>query len=325
MTYKSFTPSQAEKAKALVEEFRKTADLWVDVEMEGSDKWLTKSDMIHDCANDWDVEGTCGSFADYIKEIRQTIRWSRRSQSDVFAAIRSMGYSIRKTDWGEYRVAKRIRFHSSYEDRQRAEAGAAYCSDLAEALWTAHSWAQEKKANADFKERKKLMAGWQTRAAEILAQKRIAYGDRFATAEEAEMQQSDPLAFVELIEEYCIAEIGITSRGHWASESDIDQAAEEVALEGLAGLVESMERFGSDSTDIETAQPSPEVVAQLVEAARSARFALESAIYLQGLKALAPAVIALIDALEPFETDVEDWAESQMKKAVLSGRSDLAA
>jgi hypothetical protein len=71
--------------------------------------------------------------------------------------------------------------------------------------------------------------------------------------------------------------------------------------------------------------PSPEALAQLIEAAKAARFAIESAIHLQGLKALIPTALQLIEALEPFEADPAIWAEAQMTAATLSGRSDLAA
>lgn len=70
--------------------------------------------------------------------------------------------------------------------------------------------------------------------------------------------------------------------------------------------------------------PSPDAIAQLVAAAKAARFALESACYLQGLRALAPSALQLTEALEAFET-VEASAEAHMRAAALSGRPDLAA
>lgn len=162
-------------------------------------------------------------------------------------------------------------------------------------------------------ERRDLLNSWEQRAAEILAQKRLAYGDRFATAEEAAMQQEDPLAWLELIAEYAEAEIGLDRRGHWADQYAIDRAKAEVAAEQLAQKAEANR----------CPDRAPEV-AQLVAAAKSARFALESACYLQGLKALAPAALALTEALAAFEP-VEDQAEAQMRAAALSGRPDLAA
>lgn len=315
MAYKSFTESQRVKIKALVAEMRDLAALWIDTPMAHSEAWETRADMILDCSNDWDVDGCFVPVADFLKSLRETVRHCRRSQADVFAAIRSLGYSVRKTDCGEYRVAKRIKFHASAFDREMAEAGAAYCSDLAEALATAVAWAQDRADQADARKRRDLLNSWETRAAEILAQKRLAYGDSFATAEEAEILQADPLAWLELIAEYAESEIGLDRRGHWADEYAIDRAKAEVAAEQLAQKAESAQMI---------AQPSPEQIAQLVAAAKSARFALESACYLQGLKALAPAALALTEALAAFEP-IEDQAEAQMRAAVLSGRPDLAA
>lgn len=313
MAYKSFNESQRAKIQALVSEMRDLAALWIDTPLPSSQAWETKADMIIDCSHDWDVDGCFVPVADFLKSLRETVRHCRRSQADVFEAIRSLGYSVRKTDCGEYRVAKRIKFHASAADREMAEAGAAYCSDLAEALATAVAWAQDRADQADARKRRDLLNSWEQRAAEILAQKRLAYGDRFATAEEAEMQQADPLAWLELIAEYAEAEIGLDRRGHWADQCAIDRAKAEIAAEQLAQKAEA-NRCPDRAPD----------VAQLVAAAKSARFALESACYLQGLKALAPAALALTEALAAFEP-VEDQAEAQMRAAALSGRPDLAA
>lgn len=164
-----------------------------------------------------------------------------------------------------------------------------------------------------FRRGKELIAGFEARAAQLLAMKRLAYGDRFATAAEAQIQQDDPLAWIELIEEYLIAETGVTRRGWAASDLDLAEARAEIAAEQLAQKADA-NRCPDRAPD----------VAQLVAAAKSARFALESACYLQGLKALAPAALALTEALAAFEP-VEDQAEAQMRAAAISGRSDLAA
>jgi hypothetical protein len=322
MAYKTFTTSQRATVKALLDQMRANADLWVDVRLDQSLAWETKAEMLHDCANDWDTEGCFTPVADFIQSLRESVRHSRRSQAEVFAAIRALGFTVRKTDCGEYRVANPIKFHASRWDREQNENSAAYCSDLAEALAHAVWWSNEKKEARDRRQREQLLRGWESRAGEIFAQKRLAYGDRFATADEAAMQQEDPLAWLELIAEYSEAEIGIDKRGHWADEDSVERSKAEVIAEDLAAKAQA------NSCPAEApnpAQPSAEQVAQLVKAAKAARFALESAIYLQGLKALAPAAVDLIDALEPFEIDIEVIAEAQMRAAVLCGRPDLAA
>lgn len=331
MAYKTFTASQRATVENLVAEMKELSALWIDTPIPSSEAWETRAEMIYDIAGDWDVEGSFQPPADYIKSLRESVRHCRRSQADVFAAIRALGFSIRKTDCSEYRVAKRIRFHASAIDREMAEAGAAYCSDLAEALATAYSWAQDRADAADRRERDKRLAGWADRAREILAAKRAVYGDRFATAAEAEMQAEDPLAWLELIADYSAAEIGIDRRGHWADEAEIERARAEIAAEDLdrqadrARLFSAMTAQPPAEIRLPEVNPSPEAVAQLIEAAKAARFALESAIYLQGLKALVPSALQLIEALEPFETDIDVIAEAQMRAAVLSGRPDLAA
>lgn len=367
MAYKSFTASQRATVKALVAEMRDLSALWIDVQLPEAKAWETRAEMIDDIAGDWDVDGSFQPPADYIRSLRESVRACRRSQADVFAAIRALGFSIRKTDCSEYRVAKRIPFHASRIDRDRAEDGAAYCSDLAEALATACSWAQDRADAADRRKRDQLLAGFEDRARQLLAAKRAVYGDRFATAAEAEMQAEDPLAWLELIAEQLTAETGLTYRGSWATESEIESATAAAAAEDLdqqaarARLFSAMTAQPSDDVDtyapspaqlgeierVDAAnrsassleaeeiyqalaegfgeQPSPEAVAQLVKGARAALFALESAIYLQGLKALCPAALQLHEALEPFHSNIEGWAEAQMRAAALAGRSDLAA
>ena len=312
MAYKTFTPKQRATVQALVTEMRRNALLWVDVT-----SWVagySKGYWIEREADDWDQEGSNSCPASYIKTLREVVRKTRRSQADVFAAIRVLGYSVKKTDWGDYRVAPQIKFISTSRERRRAEERAAYCSDLAEALANAVYWAEGKKADADAKERRALIDSWEPRARQILQQKRLAYGDSFATAEEAAIQAEDPLAWVELINEYAEAEIGINYRGQWAADHHIEQSVAAVAAEGLEAKA-----LANSPSDTGAA------VAQLVKAAKAARFALESAVYLQGLKALAPAALDLIAALEPFEAEIDVIAQAQMSAAVLSGRPDLAA
>lgn len=313
MAYKTFTPKQRATVQALVAEMRQNALLWVDVPS-WADASVSRGHYIELEAGNWDLEGSYQEPVAFIKDLRAVLRTTRRSQADVFAAIRGLGYSVKKTEYGDYRVAPQIKFISTSRERRRAEERAAYCSDLAEALANAVYWAEGRKADADAKERRTLIEAWEPRAREILRQKRLAYGDSFATAEEAEMQAEDPLSWVELINEYAEAEIGINCRGQWAADHHIEDSVAAVAAEGLEAKA-----LANSPSDAGAA------VAQLVKAAKAARFALESAVYLQGLKALAPAALDLIAALEPFEADIEVIAQAQMSAAVLSGRPDLAA
>lgn len=61
------------------------------------------------------------------------------TQAAAFAHIRGLGLIVRKTEYGEYRVAD-----ASEADLAKREAGAAYCSDLQEAIDTAEAWAANK-------------------------------------------------------------------------------------------------------------------------------------------------------------------------------------
>ena len=63
----------------------------------------------------------------------------RLTQKAAFERIRALGCVVRKTDWNEYRVAD-----ASEADLAKREAGAAYCSDLQEAIDTAEAWAANK-------------------------------------------------------------------------------------------------------------------------------------------------------------------------------------
>lgn len=324
MTYKKFTASQLATVQALVAEMKDLSALWIDTPCYSDPNIETRADWIYRSASDWDQKGSFQERAAYIKDLRASVRACRRSQADIFAAIKALGLICRKTEGGDFRVAD-----PAIADLEVREYGAAYCSDLAEALATAYRWAQDRADADDRIKRDRLLDAWQLRAAEILAAKRAVYGDSFATATEAELQASDPLAWLELIEDHCMAEIGLTYQGRWADEYNIERAKAAVAAEDLereaarARLFTTMTAHPSDIP--ETAQHSAEAVAQLIKAAKAARFALESAIYLQGLRPLIPAALDLINALEPFESDIEAIAEAQMIAATLSGRGDLAA
>lgn len=316
MTYKAFTASQRETVQALVAEMKDLSALWIDTPCSADPLLETRADWIYRCALDWDQTGSYQERGAYIKDLRASVRACRRSQAEIFAAIKALGLIVRKTEYGEIRVAD-----PAIADLEDREAGAAYCSDLAEALATAVAWKRDRDAVADRADRERIIAEYAPRAALLLAAKRLAYGDRFATADEAAMQQADPLAWLELIADQFTAETGLTYRGSWATESEIERArsaAEAEALEAKAAANRCPDRAPDCSA------PSPEAIAQLVTAAKAARFALESACYLQGLRALAPSVLQLTEALEAFEP-VEVSAEAQMRAAALSGRPDLAA
>lgn len=61
------------------------------------------------------------------------------TQAAAFAHIRGLGLIVRKTEYGDFRVAD-----ASEADLAKREAGAAYCSDLQEAIDTAEAWAANK-------------------------------------------------------------------------------------------------------------------------------------------------------------------------------------
>lgn len=108
----------------------------------------------------------------------------------------------------------------------------------------------------------------------------------------------------------------------WDQDGSYQERAQRLAeAEGLEAKA-AANRCPDRAPDCST--PSPDAIAQLVAAAKAARFALESACYLQGLRALAPSALQLTEALEAFET-VEASAEAHMRAAALSGRPDLAA
>jgi hypothetical protein len=65
------------------------------------------------------------------------------TQKAAFAEIRALGFTVRKTEFGDYRVAD-----ASQLDLAKREAGAAYCSDLQEALDNARYVAAAKAAPA---------------------------------------------------------------------------------------------------------------------------------------------------------------------------------
>lgn len=62
------------------------------------------------------------------------------TQSAAFSRIRALGLIVKKTDFGDYRVADPA---LPYQDGTR-ESAAAYCSDLQEAVDTAEAWASNK-------------------------------------------------------------------------------------------------------------------------------------------------------------------------------------
>ena len=61
------------------------------------------------------------------------------TQKTAFARIKALGLIVRKTEYGEFRVAD-----GAEADLQKREAAAAYCSDLQEAVDTAEAWAAHK-------------------------------------------------------------------------------------------------------------------------------------------------------------------------------------
>lgn len=316
MTYQTFTASQRATVKSLSDQLRSNADLWLGVKW-GQD---CKRDYLQACADNWDADGTFQDRSAYISDLRYIVKDTRRSQAAVFAAIRSLGFICRKTEGGDYRVAD-----PAVADLEMRESWAAYCGDLAEALAQACYWAEDRRAQADIKDRRDRLTSWEGRARDLLAMKRAVYGDSFATAREAETIATDPLAWLELIADYAEAEIGIDSKGRWADEISIDRSAAAVAAENLEARAAALLPPPPAEIRLPEISPSPEAVAQLIEAAKAARFAIESAIYMQGLKALRPTALQLIEALEPFEADPAILAEAQMIAATLSGRSDLAA
>lgn len=70
----------------------------------------------------------------------ETLAMQKLTQAAAFAHIRGLGLIVRKTEYGEYRVADPSQ---PYLDGTR-EASAAYCSDLQEAVDTADAWAAHK-------------------------------------------------------------------------------------------------------------------------------------------------------------------------------------
>lgn len=193
-------------------------------------------------------------------------------------------------------------------------------------------------SEADFRQRKQLIADFEPRAAQLLAAKRAVYGDRFATAAEAEMQAEDPLAWLELIGDQLTAETGLTYRGSWATESEIQSATAAAAAEDLdkqAGrarlfsamtapeaeqlppppaeicLPEIAERDrcpdqapACSAPDLEAEALYREIreaqISDLIKAGREALFALEGIALLQGNREVLAYASRLGRALSPF-------------------------
>lgn len=166
----------------------------------------------------------------------------------------------------------------------------------------------DQESEAAFNRGKELIAGFEARAAQLLALKRLAYGDRFATAAEAEIQQGDPLAWLELIEEYLIAETGVNRRGWAASDLDIAEARAEIEAEGLEALAERNrcpeQAPACSAPDLEAEALYREIreaqISDLIKAGREALFCLEGVALLQGNREVLAYASRLGRALSPF-------------------------
>lgn len=150
----------------------------------------------------------------------------------------------------------------------------------------------------DRSNRRALLNSWEGRAAQLLAMKRKVYGDRFATEAEAEAQQGDPLAWLELIAEFAAVELGLDRRGFWAGDLEIERARAEIEAEGLEAKAKALE-VEALASDLAEAQRSDHLE-QLLQASRAALFALEGVALLQGNREIAAYAEQLGQALAPF-------------------------
>lgn len=297
MAYHTFTPAQRATIEALVAEMRDNAALWVDVPMGDAVTWSTKAEMIADLAGDWSSDGTFCRPADFIKTLRETVRRTRRPQAEIFAAIRGLGFAVRKVEGGEIRVSRPLRLHASPEARRRAEEQAAYCSDLGEALATAMHWAASLQAEREARAQR-LEASKAARAAAVEAGD-VAEASRLASAEMREAVEAGegPRGFLPPL--FCPS-VSNEALEASASGAEIAQPLDQIAERNRC----PEQAPACSAPDLEAEALYREIreaqISDLIKAGREALFCLEGIALLQGNREVLAYASRLGRALSPF-------------------------